>query len=286
MKGVKQTMLKSIQTNKYETSCFVQESPVLNKIGKNYKVLTSVEGLPYVQFQGTLQTYNCTNRMKRRYDRNNAKTVTLGDERVMDLQKRNQLRGEWNHPNPDIKGTELTDIRLTCPAPQNTAHFLTNIHFTEDAMRSTITTHPRTESGRAIASEIIDLGAQPAYSVRILATMIPNAALTQPNMRILKFITADQVDYPSHPGALSDITPTVMEQYSSVIFLKELAKYCTEQDENLKVVCESFEITPDEIKGLINNSIVVMGNDMSSYHIPLKGEIRAEAISILRNRGL
>ena len=58
--------LKSTQTNKYETACFVQEAPVSSELGLNgngYIVKTSGEGLPYPEFDSTLMTFNCYNRM-------------------------------------------------------------------------------------------------------------------------------------------------------------------------------------------------------------------------------
>ena len=105
------------------------------------------------------------------------------------------------------------------------------------------------------------------------------------NMRPV--ITFDMVDFPSHDGAEADITPSVhMESYSNVVFLKELAKYCCEQDKDgLSVVCESFQISTDEIMGIHDGSIVIEQCD-STIHIPLKGKIRQEALSIIMERGI
>lgn len=277
-------MLKSTQTNKYETSCFIQESPQSSEMN-GYEVLTSAENKPYCRFSATLQTYGCHNRMKRRYDMNNVENVVMTDPRIQDLERKNKWRGEWNHPNPDIKGEELTNIRMTIPEPMRTSHFINKPQFIDNKFRAIITTHPRTECGRAVTSEIIDIGSVPSFSVRVLGTMIPNASITQPNIRISKMITADLVDYPSHEGADADIQARIMESYSETIFLKELAKYCVNSDESMKVVCESFEISPDEIFGITNTgSIIMEGCDSSRIHIPLKGEILTEAMHILRSR--
>jgi hypothetical protein len=276
--------LKSNQTNKYETACFVQEAPTLSEMGVNgYTVKRSAENLPYCEFESTMMTFNEYNRMKRRYDANNVATVIATDERINDLLRRNQWRGEWNHPNPDIKGQQYSDIRMTIPEPIRTSHFITKPRLEGDRYRAHIITHPRTECGRAVASEIIDIGAVPCFSVRLLGNMIPNAPVNQPNMRVSKVITFDMVDFPSHAGAQADITPTV-HQEGSVVFLKELAKYCCEQDESMKVVCESFEFSTDEIMGINNGSIVVEQAN-SRIHIPLRGKIRQEAMSLFTEGG-
>ena len=72
--------------------------------------------------------------------------------------------------------------------------------------------------------------------------------------------------------------------FGKVIFLQELAQYLTEQDENLKVVMESFEISKNEIAGIQNGSIIIDGNDQSKIWLPLKGDTYREAADILLNR--
>ena len=281
---------KSTQTNKYETACFIQEAPVSSELdlnglngSKGYTVKTSAEGLPYCEFDSTLMTFNVYNRMRRRYDANNINTVIQSDERINDLLRRNQWRGEWNHPNPEIKGEQYSDIRMTIPEPTRTSHFITKPRLEGDRYRAHIITHPRTECGRSVASEIIDIGAVPCFSVRLLGNMIPNAPMNQPNMRVSKVITFDMVDFPSHAGAEADITPK-LQMEGAVVFLKELAKYCCDQDETMKVVCESFEISTDEIMGIENGNIVIE-QAASKIHIPMKGDIKKEALSIIMEGG-
>ena len=270
---------KSTATNKYETACFVQEAPISSNLSPNgYTVKTSAEGLPYCVFKSPLWSFGHANRMNRIYDINNAKYVIMNDERLIELKRMNKWRGEWNHPNPEYKGYTYSDIRMTIPDPRKTSHFISDDEFVGDLYKATITTHPRTEDGRAVASEIIDLGVQPSFSVRLLGKMIPNAMRGMPNMKVSKVITFDMVDFPSHQEANADITPVHMEGYT--IFLKELAKYCCEQDENLGVVCESFQISPEEILGIKNGSIVLEQADTTKIAIPLRGEIRREALSI------
>ena len=265
-----------------QTSCFVQEAPINSGLErKGLTIKTSCEGLPYCVFKSPLWSFGHYNRMHRRYDKENARSVIQNDERIQNLKKRNSWRAEWNHPNPDIKGQQYSDIRMTIPEPMRTSHFINDDEFVGDLYKATITTHPRTECGRSVASEIIDLGGQPAFSVRLMGTMLPNAPMNAPNMRVSKVITFDMVDFPSHQEAEADIEP--VHQEGTVIFLKELAKYCCEQDENMAVVCESFEISPNEIMTISKDaSIICEQADTSKIIIPLKSDIRREALSILR----
>jgi hypothetical protein len=286
--------MKSTQTNKYETACFIQEAPTSSEISpRGYKLKKSIEGKPFIIFEATLQTYGCYNRMQRRYDAQNVVSVINNDERIQTLKRQNKWRGELNHPNPDIKGTQLTDIRMTIPDPLNTSHFINNDRLEGDRLKATITTHPRTEAGLSVVSEVVDLGAVPSFSVRLLGNMIPNAPRSMPNIRVSKVITFDLVDFPSHPNADADIAPGVItesaiitpEAVGQIIFLKELAKYCAEKSETMQVVCESFQISTDEIMGIHNGNIIVEQN-ASKIAIPLAGDVRREALSFIMERGL
>ena len=68
--------LKSTQTNKYETACFVQEAPTSSELSpRGYKLKKSIKGEPFCVFDATLQTFDCYNRMGRRYDANNVVSV-------------------------------------------------------------------------------------------------------------------------------------------------------------------------------------------------------------------
>ena len=68
-------MLKSTQTNKYETACFVQEAPINSGLErKGLTIKTSCEGLPYCIFRSPLWSFGHYNRMHRRYDKENARS--------------------------------------------------------------------------------------------------------------------------------------------------------------------------------------------------------------------
>ena len=67
--------------------------------------------------------------------------------------------------------------------------------------------------------------------------------------------------------------------------MKELAKYCAEKSETMQVVCESFQISTDEIMGIHNGSIIVE-QDATKIAIPLAGDVRREALSFIMERGL
>lgn len=280
--------LKSTQTNKYETACFIQEAPeyIQEFDRRGLTVKHTSTGKPYCIFPACLQTYGCANRMRRRYDKFNVKNVIDTDERIQRLKYQNKWRGEWNHPNSWYKDKQYSDIRMTIPEPSLTSHFINEDRLEGDRLMATITTHPATQNGIAVNEEIIDLGVIPSFSVRILGNMIPNAPSGQPNIRVSKFITADMVDFPSHPNADAEIEKTITE-YAQVAQLQEIAKYCAEQDEAMRVVCESFEFSPEDIHGLIMTgtddvAMDIVQSNKSRIIIPMRSDIRREAANILK----
>lgn len=282
--------LKSTQTNKYETACFIQEAPEYIQEASDRRGLIvkhTTTGKPYCVFDACLQTYGCKNRMQRRYDKYNVKSVIDNDERIQRLKYQNKWRGEWNHPNSWYKGKDYSDIRMTIPEPNLTSHFINDDRLDGDRLMAKIITHPATPNGMAVSEEIIDLGVIPSFSVRILGNMIPNAPSSQPNIRVSKFITADMVDFPSHPNADAEIEKTVME-YAYSAQIKDFAKYCAEKDEQMQVIMESFEFTQDDINGMIMSPVEetpimeFAQSDKSRILIPMRSDIRREAANILK----
>jgi hypothetical protein len=274
--------------DKYATPCFIQEAPVVSEIKPGTLIVkTSADGHPFCKFQAVMQTFGDANRMRRKYDPRNFENVIKNDPRINDLKKRNQWRGEWNHPNPTVKGQEFTSIRMAIPDPQVTSHFINNDYMSGMNYLADITTHPGTESGRAVASEIIDLKAIPAYSVRLLGRMIPNARPGDVNVDVQKVITFDWVDFPSHAGALGDIdhSKEYLQEAANVLFLKDLAKYAVSQSEVLTIICESFEITEDEIMGINNGNIIVQQGQSKIHLYPTEANIRREILGNLMGKG-
>jgi hypothetical protein len=286
--------LKSTQTNKYETACFIQESPQSSELKPGgYTVRQSAFGTPICEFDATLQTFNCYNRMGRRYDAQNLDSVIKNDERIQTLLRQNKWEQELSHPSPRVKGEQLSDIRMTIPKELNVCSYISKPRLEGDRYRGHITTQATNDAGKYVTSLILDQGGVPSYSVRLLGNMIPNARPNSPNIRVNKVITFDCVSFPSHHDANADITPRVMTEgyqmnlegdengYGRVVFLQELAQYCADKDENMNVIMESFEISLDEITGIANGNIIVDSHDQSRIVVPLRGDTYREAMGIL-----
>lgn len=278
-------MLKSNQTSKYETACFIQETYQDAEVDpRGFKLKRTITGQPFIIFPATLQTFGVTNRMQRRYSAENVMGCINSDERILRLESQNKWRGELNHPNPEKRGEQLSDIRMSIPEPTRCSHMINKHRLEGNRLRAEITTDPGTECGRQVTTETVDLHVQPSFSVRVFGGMIPNAGPNEPNIRVTKFITVDWVDFPSHQGADGDIQTTIVE-CANIFFLKELAKYACEKSEEMCAVCEAFQISPEEIVG-INDGSILIEQKTSSMRIPLMGEIRREVLSEIYKKGL
>lgn len=274
--------LKSTQTNKYETACFIQEAARINEDYKGYKLKKSVCGQPFVEFRTTLWSFGHDNRMGRRYDPVNCRRVIETDERIQRLKMQHKWRGELNHPNPEIRGQQFSDIRMTIPEQRKSSHIIFDDEFVGDLYKANIRTLAGTQDGISATCEIVDNNAIPSFSVRLLGNMVPNASHNQPNMRVNKVITFDMVDYPSHQEADADIPVTPTMESANIVYLKDFAKYCAENDENTQVVMESFELSMDELMGIQEGTLKFEQKDGSKIWLPLKGDIRKEALNFLR----
>lgn len=284
------TNLKSTQTNPYTLSCFIQEAATYSEVEPGQaKIKRAINGNPYCVFPALLQTYSVYNRMNRMYSIKNVQDKVDNDERIITLESQNKWRGELNHPNADVKGQVLSDIRMTIPEPTKSSHFINHHKFENNRFTAEITTHPNSEPGIQVTSETVDLHITPSFSVRVCGTMIPNAPYGTPNINVTRVITVDWVDFPSHINADGDIRNIVesyaVENYANAVYLKELAKYCVDQNEKLKIVCESFQISAEELMGVTTDgSLMIHQQDSSKIRIPLPSEIRRDAINNLMGR--
>ena len=276
---------KSTYTPTYETACFIQETWQDAEVDpRGFKLKRNSIGKPFIIFPATLQTFDVRNRNGRRYSADNVMSCINNDERIRCLEMDNLWRGELNHPNPDIKGEQLSDTRMAIPEPTRCSHFINKHRLEGNRLRAEITTDSGTDCGVQVAVETVDHHVRPHFSVRVFGGMIPNAGPNEANIRVTKFITADWVDYPSHQGADGDVK-SIITECSNVIFLREMAKYACEQSEELKAVCEAFQFSKDEIYG-INDGSIIIEQPESTVRIPFTRDIRREILSELSRKGL
>lgn len=249
--------LKSTQTDKNQIAVAIMESADF-EIGKRdgFNIKKSVYGNPFVEYDSPMLSFNKKNRNKHRYDKEQFKSCVESDERLIDLKSRRIWRGRWNHPAAQYNGQELSKIVMTIPEPMESSHMLSNDRFEGDFYVAHVISLPETPPGKAFTSELIDLGAITGYSVRLMGVAKPNAGFDEPNIIVSKLITVDAVDYPSDKDAIPNVNPIVE---GASMELTELAKYCAENDSLMRIVCESFEISKDDVLNVtpISGGIVV-----------------------------
>lgn len=264
------------------------ETPVgylLMENDNTFKEVTNLEpmhdnGLTYVRFNTILQSLDCVNRNKRYY-KADALIKSLSTPIIQELIKNNKFKGEAGHP----VGQPIP--RISVVQPGNTCHRVIAWWVDGNLIRGTVETLddgegcPGTKLTRAILQN-----ENPSFSYRGMAPITKKGNISY----ILAppvTIAYDEVNTPSHMEAYGDAEKTIVNQsYSGAskqmtvstkfrmpvsestmftdqtiaLYGKDIAEMVKSGSDNVKSVCESFDIDPSNISMYGNNGNVQIQN--------------------------
>ena len=221
----------------------------------------------YVKFTTTLQSLDCKNRNNRVYD-GNALVEGLSDKNLMELMLNNKWKGERDHPiTKDIS-------RIATVWSKEASHRITKWWREGNLIKGSIETLDDGLYGTQLTRNILQ-GENPSFSLRALAQLEKKGTTTHVNTPP-RVITYDEVNLPSHKEAYADPNKIKMTTdgkttsvYENTLGFKELhsgnkpdfydngviAVYetdirdmITSKSDNLKIVCESFDVDPSTFK--------------------------------------
>lgn len=218
----------------------------------------------YVTFPAVLQSFDVQNRNRRKYKSSNIMDCINKDPQIQHALKTNSWLGEIDHPAPDKCGEELTMQRIANPNLEKTSHYIRSPHLNGNLLEANIQTDSGTQAGMNMAIKIVDGKIVPCFSARVLGALQNECG--EPYVFVRKLVTYDWVLFPSHAEALAKIdqplqeSVTEFEEYtnSKIIKFPELAKMAA-GTEDIKILCESFDLTEDDIIGITTtgNSVVL-----------------------------
>lgn len=255
--------------NKLDTLCFLREQTsfdddYMTEFG--YKVHKS-EGRFYLTFPAVLQSFGVKNRNRRIYEASNIMHCIESDEQIQTMLKQNSWMGEIDHPAPDKQGEELTMQRIANPDMSRTSHYIRSPHLNGNLLEANIQTDSGTEAGMNMAIKIVDGKIVPCFSARVLGALDTTSG--RPVVNVRKLITYDWVLFPSHADAQAKIMQPLQESVSQfeqytgtrIIPFPDLARMAVKED-NVKFLCESFDISEDDVVGVTStgNSVVFAEN--------------------------
>ena len=211
----------------------------------------------YIRFDTILQSLDCENRNHRNYN-GDALVKGLSTPEISELIANNKWKGERDHPiTKDIQ-------RIASVLSKYTSHRIVKWWRDGNLIRGTIETLDDGLHGTALTKNVLQVE-NPSFSLRALAVLEKKGNVTFVN-RPPRVITYDEVNLPSHKEAYADpkktkilsdgINQRVYESVNVVngaiaIEAADIKDMLMRKSDNLKVVCESFDIDPATVQ-LIN----------------------------------
>ena len=251
-----------------ETLCYLQEQTSYQEDYKDFGFDVFGEGIyTYLIFPAILHSFGVLNRNGREYDADNIWNCICTDEAIQHYLSHNNWMGEIDHPNVEKQGEELSLNRISNPNMEKSSHFIRKPFLTPDKklLKATIQTDCSTEAGRNMTHKILEGKVIPSFSARVLGAL--QRKMNRPVVNVRKLITYDFVAFPSHREADALIVQKLQEAANvlgmmagaRIIYLSELAKLAANNDRQVQWLCESFDITENDLLGVTDsgNSVVL-----------------------------
>ena len=225
----------------------------------------------FVRFDTILQSLDCVNR-NRRYYKGDAVYASITTPEVYELQKNNKLLSEAGHP---IDGTPA---RIATIDPARTCNIIKRMWRDGNLIRGSIETLDDGMLGTKLTKGILQ-GINPSYSYRGFAVLDKKGNISYVN-KPPRYITHDEVVLPSHKEAYAEPKKVkVAQSYtgeeftfestinmesgvmlgdaSRAILGSDIQRMLERDSDNIKVVCESFDLDPSTLQAYGNHSFSI-----------------------------
>lgn len=228
------------------------------------------EHLFFVRFDTVLQSLDCINRNKRYY-KGDAIYQSITTPEVTELLKNNKLHSESGHP-VDGSPARIATVDSKC-----TCNIIKKMWREGNLIRGSIETLDDGMYGTKLTKSILQ-GVNPSYSYRGFAVIDKRGNISYVN-KPPRFITYDEVNLPSHKEAYADnkktkvslnydgsesVIESANKDASREILGSEIQEMLLKDSDNLKVVCESFDLDPSTLKTYGNHSLSI-SNGMDTF---------------------
>lgn len=253
--------------NELDTLCYIREQTSFTEDYQNnfgYE-MHDMGNRFYLIFDAVLHSFGVMNRNHRSYDQKNIWDCIQHDDYIQSMLRQNSWIGEIDHPSAKMKGEELTIARISNPDMERSSHYIRKPRMEGNLLIGTIQTDSSTDAGMNMAIKIVDGKIIPCFSARVLGAL--TNVNGRPVVNVKKLVTYDWVLYPSHAEAQARINQPIIESTNdiesdigtTIIFLPELAKMAAASSKETNWLCESFDLTLDDVIGVTatGNSVVI-----------------------------
>ena len=237
------------------------ENDIIDEKVSNVEVIDKPH-LFYVRFNTVLQSLDCKNRNGRIYN-GDALVKGLSAPEITELIANKKWKGECDHPiTKDIQ-------RIASVLSKYESHYITKWWREGNLIKGTIESIDDNMYGTALAKRVLQ-GENPSFSLRALAMLEKDGTTTYGN-KPPKVITYDEVNLPTHKEAyaekrkekiISDGKKEIVYEGTDIalanrykngetafaIEATDIKDMLISKSDNLKIVCESFDIDPATVK--------------------------------------
>ena len=212
----------------------------------------------FVRFDTVLQSLDVRNRNMRIYKKS-ALEKGLQAPEIAELISYGKWLGEAGHPiTKDVQRIATVDQKCA-------SHRITKWWIEGNLVKGTIETLDDGMYGTKLTKSILQ-GVTPSFSLRALA-MLEKSNNTSYVNKPPRVITYDEVVLPSHKEAYADngSYKNVAKVTNGAIAIEatDLRDYLINRSDNLKIVCESFDIDPESVQVLDNKQLSVKKKGMT-----------------------
>lgn len=242
----------------------------------------------YVRFDTILQSLDCRNRNGRNYN-GDALVKGLSTPEIAELIANNKWKGERDHPiTKDIQ-------RIASVLSKEASHRIVKWWRDGNLIRATIETlddggHYGTQLTRNILQ-----GENPSFSLRALAVLDKKGNTTFVN-KPPRVVTYDEVNLPSHKEAYADPrkegirtdgsssvtyeSATASNGMEIAIEANDIKDMLISKSDNLKIVCESFDIDPATVKLTNGGKSLTAKNGSDTLIWTLESQLYRETVDM------
>lgn len=252
----------------------------------------------YVKFTTTLQSLDCKNRNGRVYS-GDALVEGLSDKNLVELMMNNKWKGERDHPITKDIG------RIATVWSKEASHRITKWWREGNLIKGNIETLDDGMYGTQLTRNILQ-GENPSFSLRALAQLEKKGTTTHINTAP-RVITYDEVNLPSHKEAYADPQKTTMttdgkttkvcentlgsktlstsntpEFYKNgviAVYETDIREMITSKSDNLKIVCESFDVDPSTFNFANNGKSLAVKTPDGTAVVGLEDRLAREVIN-------
>lgn len=246
-------------------------------------------GLFYVRFDTTLQSFECLNRNRRIYS-GDAVMKGLERDHVQELIQNKTWFGEAGHPS---SGSDMG--RICTIDPKLISHKITSYRREGNLLKGTVETLDNGSYGNQFTKNILQ-GMEPAFSLRAMASLTKRQDGTSIVQSTPHIVTYDWVILPSHKEAYRDKSKPIDKVVQSIanvgntltescipITESSILDFVAQESSNVKIISDMYETALESMTIDPTGKFAILKEGKNTYHVRIEDKIQHDISRYMRN---